>query len=94
MRNDYTSVEVKGAGTVAIVTTGKVPTWVPDGRALVHNHVRHTTRTGSGNNGFRAWLEMPSDRIEPCDCGWSGLEHYKVKGMGANTRPMTEQGQN
>ena len=93
IESEYTSVEVDGH-PMPIVARGKVPTWVPDGRALVHNHAPHTARTGAGMHGFRAWLEMPSDRIEPCDCGWSGLPHYKVKGMGPSAHRIIEEGQN
>jgi hypothetical protein len=59
--------------------TGTIPTKVATGYVLVHNHVRHTTRTRCASNGFRAWHQKPSDKLEPCECGWSGLPHYRVK---------------
>jgi hypothetical protein len=48
---------------------------------VVHNHVRHERDTRSGLNGFRAWREEVSDKIEPCDCGWQPAKppHYRVK---------------
>jgi hypothetical protein len=53
-----------------------IPKEVPEGRVLMHNHVRPTTRLGSW--GFRAWLDdhVP-DNFARCDCGWApGLVHY------------------
>jgi hypothetical protein len=58
----------------------RIPKSVEEGRVLVHNHIRHTTRTQSGVNGFRYWTQDPEpERLVCCDCGWSGLEHYRVK---------------
>jgi hypothetical protein len=56
-----------------------VPTSVPTGRVVVHNHVRPAHPLG--RNGFRAWLAEPSDRYERCDCGWAETlaEHYRVR---------------
>ena len=53
-----------------------IPTEIPAGRVLVHNHVRPTRRLGS--RGFRAWLAEPSERLEVCGCGWAAElgEHY------------------
>jgi hypothetical protein len=51
-----------------------------DGRVIVHNSirpVRHTQRHGV--NGFRFWRAQLNDRLEKCECGWSGLEHYHLK---------------
>jgi len=60
-----------------------VPRRVPDGRMLVHNHVRPEgfPNIALGFNGFRAWTE-PTDtpnRIV-CECGWAPHlpEHYRV----------------
>jgi hypothetical protein len=53
-----------------------IPKEVPEGRVLMHNNVRPTTRLGSG--GFRAWLDdhVPGN-FARCDCGWApGLVHY------------------
>ena len=59
------------------VETGTVPTAIPAGVVLCHNHVRHTPRTPSGNRGFRGWFQStPPTGFGPCRCGWSGLPHY------------------
>jgi hypothetical protein len=52
---------------------------VPPGLVAVHNSVRPAQRTGT--RGFRAWVERPHDRLEPCDCGWApDLDvHYRVR---------------
>jgi hypothetical protein len=50
---------------------------LPPGIVLVHNHVipqRHL-----GENGFRAWTQQHTDRLEVCRCKWAGLKHYRVK---------------
>ncbi len=56
-----------------------VPTTVPAGKVLVHNHV--TPRKTLGMGGFRAWLDDPAARYEPCPCGWAPhlAEHYRVR---------------
>jgi len=60
-----------------------LPTAIPEGCALAHNHVRHAIDMPSGHNGFRFWLwrkdEVP-DHFKPCKCGWSGLPHYRARG--------------
>jgi hypothetical protein len=61
---------------------GTVPGELPPGEVLVHNHVR--ARRTLGLNGFRAWTEKPSNRLEVCNCKWAGvdlhgLKHYRVK---------------
>jgi elongation factor P hydroxylase len=58
-----------------------VPRTIPAGRVLVHNHIvqAHGVYTVCGWNGFRAWTQKPSRKLEPCKCGWSGLVHYRVK---------------
>lgn len=55
-----------------------VPTNIPAGKVLVHNHVRPTKRLGS--RGFRAWLQPMTDRLSPCDCGFAPRipVHYRV----------------
>jgi hypothetical protein len=54
----------------------------PNGLVIVHSHDRHEAHTVPGPYGFRAWMQSPDDEplIEPCDCGWSGLMHYRVVG--------------
>jgi hypothetical protein len=57
----------------------RLPKDAPDGKWLVHNHVRPTRHLGS--RGFRAWLEPPNtDRREVCDCAWAPElgQHYRV----------------
>lgn len=61
---------------------GQMPTGIPSGYVLVHNHVKHSTGTKCGVNSFRAWMQLRSrepERLESCDCGWSGLPHYRIK---------------
>jgi hypothetical protein len=65
------------------------PRWVPKTiRADVfiwHNHVMHTTGTGHGERGFRYRYEYkPVDyrKFVRCECGWSGLPHYSIRGFG------------
>jgi hypothetical protein len=60
----------------------KIPASVPEGRAVVHNHVRPTRRLGS--RGFRAWLAEPSERLEVCGCDWAPelTQHCRVKRAG------------
>jgi hypothetical protein len=61
--------------------TGSLPKELPaDGRVIVHNHVLPVSRTQRhGVNGFRFWRAQLSDRLEKCECGWSGLRHYHLK---------------
>ena len=48
----------------------KMPTVIPAGKVLVHNHVRPTRRSGS--RGFRIWLSTAEDRtLERCDYSWA-----------------------
>ena len=51
---------------------------IPAGRVLVHNNVRPATRLGEC--GFRAWTQIPTDNLTPCDLGWAPEvpKHYKV----------------
>ena len=61
-----------------------LPTVIPDGRVLVHNHARPTRRLGS--TGFRAWSEPEpaSEHLELCPCAWAPElgQHYRVKVLG------------
>ena len=63
------------AAAHGVVYLEKVPALLPNGVVLVHSNERPRRRLGPV---FRAWLQKPSDRLEPCKCGWSGLPHYTV----------------
>jgi hypothetical protein len=57
-----------------------VPKKIAAGRVLVHNHMKHKETTPNGVNGFRAWTQLPDgEGLTRCDCGWSGLPHYRVQ---------------
>ena len=58
----------------------RTPKELVPGYVIVHNHFRHTPRTPPRNSGgFRVWIERPGvERRELCDCGWSGLPHYRT----------------
>jgi hypothetical protein len=58
-----------------------LPRSIPAGRVLVHNRVRRTVDMPSGVNGFRAWTQKFQRHLVPCKCGWSGLPHYRVRGL-------------
>jgi hypothetical protein len=68
------------------VRGGTVPSAIPTGYVLVHNHVKHTKRTPSSANGFRGWFQdeargskhIPPAKLAVCNCGWAGLPHYRV----------------
>jgi hypothetical protein len=73
-------VDPAGEGGSAVNYLSAVPTSVPTGRVVVHNRVRPAHPLG--RKGFRAWLDEPGDRYEPCDCGWAAetlVEHYRVR---------------
>jgi hypothetical protein len=60
-----------------------VPLTLPgQGLVIVHSHDPHEADTAPSGHGFRAWMQSSDDepQIEPCDCGWSGLPHYRVVG--------------
>jgi hypothetical protein len=65
---------VRGGHLVATM-----PRTIPAGRVLVHNQVRHQVDTPCGWQGFRAWTQKPSNKLESCRCGWAGLRHCRVK---------------
>jgi hypothetical protein len=50
-----------------------------DGRVLVHNRGRPGRRLGQ--RGFRAWLQLPAETLEPCPCGWApGMgQHFRMR---------------
>ena len=56
-----------------------VPKKVPPGRVVVHNWVRPAQRLGE--RGFRAWTQLPDERVVVCGCDWAPhlSEHYRVK---------------
>ena len=68
-----------------------VPRQVPEGRIVVHNHVRPVDASGAripaarvalGFHGFRAWTEPIGKPMRvACRCGWAPhlAEHYRVK---------------
>ena len=56
-----------------------VPRQVPEGRIVVHNHVRPAKQLG--DRGFRAWTEAADTPLRvPCPCGWAPhlAKHYRV----------------
>ena len=42
----------------------------PAGWLLAHDHVDHDVDTPYGENGFRSFWVMPSERWRLCQCGW------------------------
>jgi hypothetical protein len=48
------------------------PNTVPKGKVVVH---------GFPDGGTNVWLQLPTDDIEPCDCGSRllGPTHYRAK---------------
>ena len=61
------------------VKDGTVPQSIGKGRALMHNHIRHSLDMPCGENGFRAWTDdRPPLGFKRCGCGWSGLPHYSA----------------
>ena len=58
-----------------------IPKTVPEGWAVVHNHVIPVHPIGL--NGFRVWIQerRKSPKLERCDCGWapSLAVHYRVR---------------
>ena len=63
----------------------EIPEEVPEGKIVVHNHVRPSRRLGS--RGFRAWLSAPDEKYEVCPCQWATElgTHYRVKDRWAPT---------
>jgi hypothetical protein len=65
-----------------------VPRRLPgDGQVIVHNVVpAQWADQAPGVQGFRAWTVIEPDLAElvqhgvtkPCNCGWSGLPHYRT----------------
>ena len=73
---------LEGAEGVSLVAVGHIPTRIKKGRILVHNEVDHSVNTTCGRNGFRAWTqpEPAPQELVACNCGWSGLPHYRMMG--------------
>lgn len=50
------------------------------GRVIVHNfvHAQYADQ-GPGSHGFRVWTQERDEepKISRCNCGWSGLVHYR-----------------
>jgi hypothetical protein len=42
-----------------------------NGRVLVH--------TRSCTREFTFWSQKPTSDLEPCDCGWEDIPHYRVR---------------
>jgi hypothetical protein len=60
-----------------------VPRKLPKGgKVIVHNRVHAQWENQElGLNGFRAWIEAKEnlpEHADLCDCGWSGLVHYRI----------------
>src|SRR5690348_7216501 len=68
-----------------------VPRQLPKGeRVLVHNCVHAEWQDQKpGVNGFSCWTAWIGrhSNMEPCDCGWSGLPHYRIPREGYEHPP-------
>jgi len=56
-----------------------VPKSIPAGKILCHGGIIPVTnRQKPSVNGFRPWVDAVSNVADygPCNCGWSGLDHY------------------
>jgi len=63
-----------------VVYLGRLPTAIPKGMVLVHNHSLPPRRRF--DQGFHAWLRFPDDKeLEPCGCDWAPelRRHYRVR---------------
>jgi hypothetical protein len=95
MEAEFESAEQHAARVNMRYLSG-VPKQVPPGRVVVHNNVRarrlptdFTFDPGKPEpqwrklreDGFRAWTQLPEERLVVCDCGWAPhlSEHYRVK---------------
>jgi hypothetical protein len=71
------------------VNGGTVPKTIGRGRVLMHNHIKHDKYTPCGVNGFRAWTDSsPPQHFVLCECGWSGLPHYRRREVGGVRRRL------
>jgi hypothetical protein len=51
-------------------------------RVIVHNQVVPVSLDQPhGVDGFRVWTQRTAPMLVECDCGWSGLRHYRFKGL-------------
>jgi hypothetical protein len=62
-----------------------IPSVVPDGLVLVHNHAfTRNLRPArwQGARGFRYWFQKPDATLERCSCEWAPElpEHYRPRG--------------
>jgi hypothetical protein len=60
-----------------------LPRKLPKGdKVIVHNRVHAQWEDQwPGDSGFRVWTELKRKlpkSAKPCDCGWSGLPHYRT----------------
>jgi hypothetical protein len=78
---------------VEFLTT--IPSQVPEGQVLCHNQV-YPPADIPGVRGSVCWIQAPSDRLKPCECGWAPdlSPHYRVTitGSMAPTRGLTRSG--
>jgi hypothetical protein len=70
MKNNLAPEDQKQGEDGIEYVVDEVPAVIPEGRVLVHNDV---TWAGPGINeqGFRAWLALPSPSYTPCACRWA-----------------------
>lgn len=56
----------------------RLPKAIPEDHVLVHNTVLPASPLG--RNGFRAWLQVISDKLELCPCKWANKlgTHYRI----------------
>jgi len=70
-----------------------VPRQLPkDGSVIVHNWVHATHRAQKPGLSFRCWIAKLSDcpKAEQCECGWSGLAHYRISRSGYPKPPRVQ----
>jgi hypothetical protein len=62
----------------------ELPRRLPKTGVIVHNWIHAQWEDQRpGRNGFRAWIEPKPKTGRPlCQCGWSGLPHYRTSGLG------------
>jgi hypothetical protein len=81
-----TKAATKKAPKASHRSLSRIPKQIPKGLTLCHNHIRHEATTKPNTNGFRVWMtnEPPANFVS-CSCGWSGLPHLALKGLGKGT---------
>ena len=73
-----------------ILYLDKLPTQIPEGYVLTHNHILPTRRLGA--RGFRAWLSRkPAENAEVCRCTWAAElgPHYFIRRPNREWSPDT-----